>query len=695
MANLNLSKNFGNSSDYRPYGYVYLEETGTSASGNSSTVYGKLVLKRPYELVSSATRSATLRLNGTDYTFSGTMGGTGDKVLVTKTITVPHSSDGSKSMPYYAKINLSGINWGGTYIPDIETSGNFTLTKLDLYPSASVSLASRTETSLTVRWTSDTAISKVEYSTNGGSSYKTYTSSANAKTGTFTISSLSANTTYSVRVRLTSKSSGLATASSSVSMSTYAYPYANSMPDFSIGNSVTIGVYNPLGRSYTVTMIASDNNEVTTTSSYTGTSVSGFRSTEYVSLLSGSLDSTHSGGTYKIRINFGSHTETRTGGTYSLSSDANRPTPGVITYEDTNNQTFAITGDRSKIIQSRSTPQYTVTGFSAKNGATISSISVKVNGQTIPLTLYDTYAKGGNVVIHSASNVVATATVTDSRGFTATCSVEVQMLAYHEPTAVYSINRQNNFNNETNIYVSASCSDLNGGNSVTADYRAKRSDLTTWSSWTVIPNNQVTVATFDNGHAWDFQVRVTDTVGGTHTYEGISIGKGIPFWFADFQNNSIGINTIPTHQDALEVGGKIYEDGESLSYRYGSLASHWNDYGGFTDGTSISNATWTTTATMDIPEGFCLVLCYFSFQSNSTGQRLMLISSSSSGTSRWVAMGHDYRNAYNGNITNLSCSFIVNQSTAQTVYMRVYQNSGSALTGSARYSVIRLAPYQS
>ena len=91
---------FGNTGT-RPYGVLTVTETATSTANNTSTLSIKLVLKRPSSISSSATKSAKCTINGTTYTWSDTIGGSGDKTLISKTQTVTHNSDGSKS------INLS------------------------------------------------------------------------------------------------------------------------------------------------------------------------------------------------------------------------------------------------------------------------------------------------------------------------------------------------------------------------------------------------------------------------------------------------------------------------------------------------------------------------------------------------------------------------------------------------------------
>ena len=552
---------------YAPYGVLTVTETATSIPNNTSTVSVSLVLKRPYAISSTAPKSASCTINGTTYTWSGTIGGSGDLTLISKTQTVTHDSDGSKTISLSASITME-ITWSGQWIGTVSNSGSLALTKLDRYPSCSQSVSSKTETSFTIKWTSDTTISKVEYSTNGGSSYSTATSSANATTGSYTISGLSAYTAYSIRTRVTSKASGLATASTAGTDTTYAYPYANSMPNFNIGNNLTIGVYNPLKRTYSMRIVFANNTEQVV-GSYSGTSVSGFKDSSWEPNWYASIPNATSG-TYKVKIVYGSNTDTRTGGTYYAVKANALPTAGTLTYADTNSSMTAITGDSTKIVQGKSTVRYTVSGVAGNKSATISSVKVTVNGNTYTLSKSGNNYVGGNAAINSGSNVTATVTVTDSRGYTSTTSKTVTMLAYANPTATIKLTRESNYYTPTTLRVSASASNLNGGNSATIKYRYAQSGGS-YGSWTTINNNTNYTLQLDNNYAWNVQVQVTDTAGGTTTYTKV-VQRGMPLMYWDTVRTSVGVGMFPANNNSFELGKStliMNYDGETnfLMYR--------------------------------------------------------------------------------------------------------------------------------
>ena len=82
-------------------------------------------------------------------------------------------------------------------------------------------LTAKTETSLTIRWSSNAVINYVWYSTNNGSSY-TGLSVTEGTTGSFDISGLSANTSYQVKTKVRRKSDNAIKESAAATFKTYA-----------------------------------------------------------------------------------------------------------------------------------------------------------------------------------------------------------------------------------------------------------------------------------------------------------------------------------------------------------------------------------------------------------------------------------------------------------------------------------------
>lgn len=539
----------GSTTNQRPYGVLTVKETATSTANNTSTITSTLVLKRPSSISSSATKSASMTINGTKYTWSGSIGGSGDKTLLTKTQTVTHNTDGTKTINIAASIALD-ITWGGVSLGTISNSGTMALTNIPRYATALQSMAAKTETSITMNWSSDSTIDYIWYSTNNGSSW-TGINVTDGKSGTYTINGLSANTTYNVKTRVRRKDSQLTTDSAALSITTYAFPYANSMPNLTIGNKLTLGFYNPLNRSITVNILGADNSQISNDTT-TGTSISGYNNATVQSRWYNSIPNAKSG-TYKVKVTYGSQVSTKTGGTYSINQNICLPTISGVTYQDTNSTTTAITENNQLIISQQSKVQFTATGLSAINGASISSCKLALNGNTYNMSVNGSSASVSNITIDSATNLTGVVTLTDSRGLTATKNVTVTMEDWVLPTAIIQLQRQNNFYSETNLNVNADYSSLNGKNSVTIKARYKKVTDTTYGAYQTLQDGVTTVLNLDNMFEWNVQVVVQDLFGST-TYN-LTVGIGLPIIYFDRLLHSVGINCFPVDEKSIESNG--------------------------------------------------------------------------------------------------------------------------------------------
>lgn len=534
----------------RPYGVLTVTETATNTANNTSTLSIKLVLKRPYAIESTATKTASCTINGTKYTWSGTIGGSGDLTLISKTQTVTHNADGSKSISISASITLD-ITWVDGSIGTISGSGTMALTKIARYATASQSLTARTETTATIKWSSDSTVDYIWYSTNNGSTW-TGINIADGTSGTYTISGLSAGTTYQVKTRVRRKDTQLTTDSSALSVSTYSYPYANSMPNFTIGNSVKIGVYNPLGHTVTINLIGADGS-VCATDTLSGTSITGFSNETIQNRLYASIPNAKSG-TYKVKITYGTQASEKTGGTYTVNTSVCSPTIGAVAYQDTSTKTMTLTGNNQDIVRNQSIVGYSASGLTALKSATLKSCKVTVNGNTYNLTINGSTASGGGSVINSANNVDAVFTLTDSRGLMATKKVSINMLDWITPTAIVTLQRHNNYYSETDILVDADFPSINGNNKITITYKAKKSGDSSYTVSGTLQDNVTSVITLDNSYSWEVVVSLTDSLGGTATYT-VNVAVGMPIIYFDRLKLSVGINCFPNDEKSLEVNG--------------------------------------------------------------------------------------------------------------------------------------------
>lgn len=101
-----------------------------SVANNTSSVTVKVQLVSTgssYTINSSASKSGSLTINGTKYTFSFTasLSGNQTKTLFTKTVTVAHASDGTKTCSFSATCGIN-VTLGGTYYGNVTASGSGT-----------------------------------------------------------------------------------------------------------------------------------------------------------------------------------------------------------------------------------------------------------------------------------------------------------------------------------------------------------------------------------------------------------------------------------------------------------------------------------------------------------------------------------------------------------------------------------------
>lgn len=494
------------------------------------------------------TQNITLTVNGTTVYSTGQTpqiklwNGT---TVASGTATIAHNNDGTKT--FSASCTAGIYEWS----PNVSGSGSWSLDTIPRYPTVSQSLQSKTETTITMKWTADSTIDYMWYSTNNGSSW-TGVAVADAKSGSYTISGLSANTTYQIVTSLRRKDSQLWANSSALSVTTYNYPYCTNMPSFNIGSPVTLTFYNPLGRTFTFYIIG-NGTQISNNWTISGTTYTGIDATSSQTQLYATIPSATQA-TYQVKCVYGSSTITRTGGVYKAVEADCKPTIGAVTYKDTATGIVNLTGNDQKIVRNKSTVRYTATGLAGNKSATISSCSVSVNGLSYAMTISGTSATGGNASIDSGTNVTATVTVTDSRGYTNSKSVTVTMLDYSNPTGIITMHRHDNYYSETDITVDASFSYVDGTNSITMSYQYKKTGTSTWSSQTTLQDNVTSTFTADNAYAWDVKVIITDVYGGQTVYN-LVLSRGMPIIFFDRIKSSVGVNCFPKDNNSLELNG--------------------------------------------------------------------------------------------------------------------------------------------
>ena len=236
------------------------------------------------------------------------------------------------------------------------------------------------------------------------------------------------------------------------------------------------------------------------------------------------------------------------------------PTIGSITYQDTNSTITSITGNNQWIVRNKSTLRITLNSLNALKGATLSSAVVNLNGNDYPFSGISGSNKSSvslNIgTLNISSNINATITLKDSRGFSSVYTKEIIILDYQDPYSTITLARLNNFYTQCNLEVDCTYSSLNNKNSITIQWQAKKVSDSSYGSLTTIQNNTSTTINLDNSYQWNVRIVTTDALGTSIPYV-LFVDKGIPLFFVDKDKNSIGINCFPVNDESLEVNGYI------------------------------------------------------------------------------------------------------------------------------------------
>lgn len=254
------------------------------------------------------------------------------------------------------------------------------------------------------------------------------------------------------------------------------------------------------------------------------------------------------------------------------------PTIGAVTYRDSNNNTVNITTNNQYIIRNNSTLEVTVTNLTALNSATLASITVAGGGvsQTRNLSgTSDSYEVLTLGTVNQSNNFTLTVTLTDSRGYTATKSINVLVYDYNLPTATITALRVDNYYTSTNVTVNANYSSLGGHNTLSITAQYKKTSESSYGAAVTLSDGVTSTLSLDNNYEWNLKVIVADSLGST-TYN-LIIGRGLPIWFVDRLLSSVGINCFPLENDSLEVNGlrlddKIYIGSQSIYDYYETSA---------------------------------------------------------------------------------------------------------------------------
>ncbi len=259
-------------------------------------------------------------------------------------------------------------------------------------------------------------------------------------------------------------------------------------------------------------------------------------------------------------------------------------------YLDTKSSTVAATGNNQLIVRNNSTLRVNVTNAASYKGATLTTAKATVQGTTTTANISNGSATLNIGTVDTAQNFTLPVIVTDTRGYTKTVNLNVQVLDWTAPTAIITLQRHNNYYSETDLKVDADYASEIANNVLTIKARYKKTSVSTWSSYITLQDNVTSQLTLDNTYAWDVQVVVADNFGST-TYN-LVLNRGMPLAFFDDQKSSVGINGFPDYDEALEIFGRLFVNNEDIVSKFTGIGgaakaattSDWNTACGILSG---------------------------------------------------------------------------------------------------------------
>lgn len=616
----------GNFSKY-PSTYLGLYCTWSatqSVTGNYSDVTLKVYLKYA-SLYVGARDDCTASINGTSETFSSPAiseddsSTTHSKLLKTKKVRVNHNSDGTKTgVKLSASWRFDGT-YAGTSIGTITASATISLDAIDrTAPTIKCTVGSITANGFKISATSSAKADIWQYSTNGGSSWTQFSTTAGTS-ASISLSGLTPNTSYSVKVRARKQSNQVYGTSSATTAKTLGGSVLSSVGTvtadastvkitlkttvYEASYSHTLAIKNGSTTYLTITGITltkgTADNTITLTSSQRTTllnamaSIKSFTGTFVLTTLNGSTQ-------------IGSAASKTA--TVQTSSGNSSPTMGAFTVADTNTTTTGVTGNNQLFIQGYSSLQVTPATATAKNGASIVKYSATCNGVTKSNTT-DAALTVGAISKSGTLSVVVTAT--DSRGYTVSKSMDITVIAYAKPkVSSLSLRRTNEIEAEMQLTFSGSISPVTVSstqkNSLTyVRYRYKKTNASSYGSYVSILSSvtksgssfsfsNLELCSLDSGSSYDFHIQIRDSLGSSSSLDlYYVVPQGTPL--VALRKQKVGINT-PNPTAALHVVGDTKISGAvtatsfSGSVAPSSLSSAVPIAKGGTGATTVANA---------------------------------------------------------------------------------------------------------
>ena len=418
----------GSTSGSRPYCILTVNQSSQNIAENKTTVSYSLVLKRPSAISSSATKSWSVTINGTTHNGSGTIGGSGDKTLLSGTQVIPHNNDGTKTISFSGSAKLE-ITWGSTWMGTISGSGSMNLTTIPRASSVSTSASGAYPNSgitINISRASSSFTHTLTYSC-GGSSGTIATGVATSYAWTVPASLITqlpnANQTCTITCYTYSGGSHIGTKTTSFTVYYYTPSTVSSTSGNTLGSAFSINISRKSGLfthslwyTFGTKTWQGIGNSIATSTSFTPP----------LSLCSEIPNATSGSMTVILRTYYGS---TQIGSDQYTYYTMNVPSSIVPSFSDitcSENENH-VAQNIGAYVQNKTKLNLAIIGASGTYGSTIKSYKITVAGQTINA------ASGTTSAITLSGNQTITAVITDSRGRTASRSKTISLLTYTNP----------------------------------------------------------------------------------------------------------------------------------------------------------------------------------------------------------------------------------------------------------------------
>ena len=544
---------------------ITITQNSQSIANNTSSITVKCYVTTSGGSYNNYSPSGKCTINGTTYSFSHSIPANTKTLVYSKTVTVGHNTDGTKTVS--ASFTFNTELYEGT----IKASTSKKLTTIPRTTTPSLSASSvKPGGSITISMprASSSFDHTLTYSC-GKSSGTIGSNLGTSKTWTVPTSFITQNPNGNQTCTITCKTYSGSTYIGSKSVSfTVGYYGASTftLSGGSVGSSVTASITrNYSGFTHQVYWKFTGQSSYTSASSSAGTSLTW---TPPASTLYALIPSTTKGTlTVLVRTYYGS-TKIGSDATKTLTLSVPSSIVPSLTSVSVSEGNATVTSLIGAYTQSKSKIKTTINGAKAGSGSSISAYSITVKDSAGKTLSTINASSGTSGTITSSGTIMITGKVTDKRGRTASKSVTVTMLAYTAPTiSGVSVTRSTDTTALVKGTLSAKSLIVSSTEKNSIKYKIGYKKIAD-TSYTYVTGTSAslslalskTISGLDATSSYDVIVYGGDVFGYTSTYVPITISTAkVPFDF-DVKNGKLGIGKI-NERGSLDVKGHSYTGG--------------------------------------------------------------------------------------------------------------------------------------